>query len=270
MRNLIDFIWKHQFTLIFMVLELIGFYLLSTNNNHHQTKMHTLGVVLSGTLFDMQDSYSQYIGLRQENELLRQENATLRQAQVNPENTTKRVMKQGFVCVPTIALNSSYNREKNAIIVNKGTAAGVSKESGVISPTGVAGIVHSVSENYASVLPLIHTDSRISGRIKRTQHFGQCRWDGDDDQYMILENIPNHVTFNRGDTIVTRGAGGVFPAGLVIGFAETAERDESSGFQEIKVRLATNFRSVSSLYIIVNEHKTELDSLERETTTWTD
>lgn len=228
-----------------------------------------MATAISGYIYDLQYGYTQYLGLRQENEELRDENAQLRSLGINTIESGK-AARNGFECIPAIAISSSYNREKNAIIINKGSSSGIEKESGVIGPKGVVGIVHSVSENYSAILPLIHSDSKISGRLKWTNYFGQCRWDGDDDQYLILENIPNHVTFYEGDTIITRGGGGVFPPGLLIGFAETSERDESSGFQEIRVKLATNFRNLNSLYVIVNERKPELDSLIQATEEWTE
>jgi rod shape-determining protein MreC len=86
----------------------------------------------------------------------------------------------------------------------------------------------------------------------------------------MLENIPNHVEVDSGQLVVTRGGGGVFPPGIIIGAAESSQKDESSGFQEIKVRLASDFRKVSSLYIIQNLHKTEYDSLMQSTTQWID
>jgi rod shape-determining protein MreC len=140
----------------------------------------------------------------------------------------------------------------------------------VVGPEGIVGIVHSVSENFASILPLLHSDSKISGRLKGKDYFGQCRWRGIDDHYVILENIPNHVSIAKGDTVITRGSRGIFPAGLIIGFAESSERDESSGFQEIKVKLATDFQKLNSLYIIVNQEKLELDSFLTKTVEWTD
>lgn len=267
MRNLFLFFWKNQFTVLFVLIECVGFYLLVTNNSYHQSSVHTATLAISGKIYDLEYSYKKYIGLFDENEQLRQENAELRSITVNSEENDLVQINQ-FRCIPTQAINSSYNLEKNFIIVNSGSMAGIKPTDAVIGTSGIVGIVHTVTENYASIIPMLHSDTKISGRLKGTNYFGQCKWEGRDDRFIALENIPNHVPVNKGDTIITRGSSGIFPPGLIIGFASTSEQNESSGFQKIQVELATNFQKLNTLYIIQNEHKEELDSLFLKTQEW--
>ncbi len=267
MRNLFLFLWKNQFTVLFVLIETIGFYLLVSNNSYQQSVVHVSGVQLSGKVYDFEHSYKKYIGLLEENEALRNENALLRLASLNGALTQIEEIAQ-YDCIPTQAINSSYNLEKNFIIVNSGSASGLQPANAVIGTEGIVGIVHTVTENYASIIPMLHSDSKISGRLKGTNYFGQCKWEGRDDKVIMLENIPNHVPVAQGDTIITRGSTGIFPPGLIIGFASSSERDESSGFQRIQVNLATNFRKINTLYVIQNRHKEELDSLVLKTQEW--
>lgn len=269
MQNLLNFLWNNQFTVIFILLEALGFYLLSTQNTFHRGKIHQASTAVAGELYDLQHSYNQYLGLVDENRQLREENALLRQQSVARDEAPTAII-QGFQCKAAQAIKSTYHLESNFIIVNAGRVDGISEASGVISPTGVVGVVHTVSDHYSSIMPLIHTDAKVSGRLMRTEYFGQCQWTGWDDSQITLENIPNHVAVLQGDTVITRGGSGIFPPGLIIGYVASSEQDPGGGFQKITLDLAADFRNINTLYILENLHQHDLDSLVNETSEWTE
>lgn len=274
MRNLLLFIWKNQFTFLFFLLEIVGFALLATNNNYQRSKLHSTTVAISGTVYDMQDSYLKYIGLLDENSKLQEENAQLREdlfwkdLSMSPASATP--LSKNYEIIPARAINSTYSEGNNFMIIDKGSLDGIKTEMGVIGPQGVVGVITHVSGNFSAIMPVIHSQSQVSCRLKQSDYFGICRWDGLDDRFIDLEDIPNQVAVEKGDTVITRGSNGIFPNGIIVGFAENSEKDESSGFQRIRVRLATNFRNVNSVYAIGNQRKSELDSLYREVKPWMD
>ena len=267
MQNLLLFFWRNHFTLLFVGLEVIAFSLLISTNSFHQTKVHQWSIAMAGQLYDIQFACTQYLGLSSENEELRLTNAGLLESKIQnqPKNQSTH---SGFQVIPTVAINSTYHFDNNYIIINTGSADGVEPATAVVGPKGAVGIVHSVSSNFASIIPLIHSNSDISARLKSNSYFGQCTWRGFDESIITLENIPNHVEIKPGDTVVTRGSGGVFPSGIIIGFALESEKNQSSGFQEISVELATDFKNVHSLYVIKNQLKPELDSIITQTQEW--
>jgi rod shape-determining protein MreC len=268
MQKLFLFFWKNHFTVLFIVLEVIAFSLLVSNNSFQQSRIHESSVTIAGTVYQFQHSYTQYLGLTEENEKLRQSNSELIQAQLNTKNQRQNV-HGNFQVIPTLALSSTYQQENNYIIIDAGKSDGIKPASAVISTDGAVGIIHSVSENYSSIIPIIHGSSDISARLKNSSYFGQCKWGGIDPKTAELENIPNHVEIAEGDTIVTRGSGGVFPPNIIIGYAQESKKNESSGFQTVTVRLATDFRKIHSLFVIINSLKPELDSLINQTEEWT-
>lgn len=269
MQNLLQFLWKNHFTLLFAVLEVFAFSLLVSTNNFHNTKFHQFGVAVSGRIFEVQHAYTQYLGLTDENKKLRDINAKLLSYQIN-RNIVTTERQLGFEVIPTNAINSTYHLDNNFVIIDAGKLDGIEPAMAVMSPNGAVGIVRTVSDHYASIIPIIHSNSDISARLKSSNYFGQCTWHGFNETQATLENIPNHVNINAGDTIVTRGAGGIFPADIIIGFALETEKNESSGFQKITIELAADFRNLRSLYVIKNNHQSELDSLTTETKAWTD
>lgn len=263
MRNFFQFIWKHQFTFLFFALEFLGFALLTSNNSFHNSKIQSTSAAFSGSIASLRDSYTQYIGLREENEKLLEENRRLKDA-LRRSGLRPDMPAFPFKYETAHAINSTYHLGNNFIILDKGLEDGIAPQQGVIGPQGVVGIVHTVSDRFSSVIPIIHSQTRISSKLKKNNYFGLLRWNGTDEGYAMLEDIPNHIGVFTGDTIVTRGASGIFPPNLLVGTAVSSEKNESSGFQTVTVDLATDFRRVYNLYILQPEAKVELDSLIQE------
>lgn len=160
-------------------------------------------------------------------------------------------------------INSGFNKTKNYITINKGSDNGIRAEMAVCSPGGVVGVVENVSRHYAKVLPLINTNLRVSAKIKKNGYYGSLQWDGDDYRYSYLNDIPFHVNIEQGDTIVTSGFSTIFPEGELIGYVESVNK-ETANFLTIKIKLATDFKKISDVYIISNTRREEQQNLEGE------
>ena len=134
----------------------------------------------------------------------------------------------------------------------------------VISSDGVVGIIRNISNHYAVVLPLINVNLRVSAKVKKNGYYGSLQWDGNDYRYSYLNDIPFHVDVQRGDTIVTSGFSSIFPEGELVGFVESVDK-ETANFLSIKVKLATDFKKISDIYVIENRKKEEKRELEATT-----
>lgn len=161
-------------------------------------------------------------------------------------------------------VNSSFNKTKNYITLDKGSSDGVAKEMAVCSREGVVGIIQNTSRHYARVLPLVNTNLRVSAKLKKNGYYGSLQWDGNDYRYSYLNDIPFHVDVAQGDTIVTSGFSSIFPEGELIGFVETVNK-ETANFLTIKVKLAVDFKKISDVYVVANLNKSEKLELEEMT-----
>lgn len=260
MRNLFEFIWRNQFTLIFLILEVIGFFLLSSTNSFHQSKLYSTSVAISGEIYSINQSYEQYIGLLEENEQLKSENAMLRERLFNIASIEE-PLKKSYETIPATVIKSTFSWGNNFIIIDKGSDDGVNNEMGVLSSDGIVGRVVHVSSSYAAIMPILHSQSVTSVQLKNNNYFGRCKWNQFDSEVAQMLDIPNHVKVTEGDTIVTRGSNGIFPSGEIVGYVISTKKDPSEGFQEINFKLATNFQKLKAVYIIKNNNKAELDSL---------
>lgn len=269
MKNIIKLILKYHFTIIFILLEFVSFSLIVEHNRYQRTVFfrHTSSFFcyISSYVTDIQE----YFFLKAENEKLVEENTRLknnieqfRQTQPYFSPDTAKTERY-YIYYQAQTINSSFNKTKNYITLNKGENDGLRKEMAVCSPEGVVGIVQNISNHYAVVLPLINVNMRISAKIKKNGYYGSLQWDGNDYRYSYLNDIPFHVSVEQGDTIVTSGFSSIFPEGELIGFVETVDK-ETANFLSIKVKLATDFKKQSEVYVIENTRKEEKQALEAE------
>jgi cell shape-determining protein MreC len=100
--------------------------------------------------------------------------------------------------------------------------------------------------------------------VKNSGFYGSLVWDGKSPQYAVLEELPKHITFNKGDTIVTSGYSAVFPPGIIVGTIQgPAHGSASDSFVSLRIKLTTNFSQLSSVRVITNSMKEQIDALRR-------
>jgi len=155
----------------------------------------------------------------------------------------------------------TVDRMFNYMIVDKGAKDGISRDMAVLSPAGVAGVVTDVSQNFATVRPILHPESRISAVVTPANQNGTVIWEGSDPEVAYLEAIPQHSEINIGDSVFTNGYSNIFPKGLLIGTVKEVQVGNNASFLTIKVKLATHYTDIYTVYLVENLFKSELDTL---------
>ena len=271
MRNLLQFIMRFGGTLLFIVLEVISFYLVVNYNSKQQTVYLTSANHVVGSLTERYESTIDYFNLKNQIKSLMEENAALRKALPSSgfNNITaidtiyNDSLKQRFTFIDAKVINNSIVQTNNYLTLNRGRQHGVQTHMGVLGPTGVVGIVRASSAHYCSVMSLLHSQTRISAAISRNGYFGSLTWEGGDPTLMNLEAIPKHAVVNNGDTIKTSGYS-LFPAGVVIGIIEENELIKGSNYYDIKVRLINDLAKIKHAYIVKDLMREEFSELEQE------
>ena len=85
-------------------------------------------------------------------------------------------------------------------------------------------------------MSLLNLDFRLSARMKSNGYFGSLSWDGRDYRYAILNEIPQHVNINIGDTVETTSYSAIFPEGILVGVVSDFEK---TGGDFYKIRVIT-------------------------------
>jgi rod shape-determining protein MreC len=269
MEALFAFIKRYNYVFVFLLLEIFSIVFITQNSNYQGSKIVQAGNAVAGRCYGTMSLIRDYFGLRKENERLAAENAELRARLESSyisynlrefvhEDT---VYKQRYSYTEARVVKNSWNQTNNYIMINKGRLQGVHLDQAVISPQGIVGVVVNTTDNFATVMPVLHSNSRNSVRINRINTNGSLLWRGGDFRFATLVDIPTTHTLKTNDTIVTSGMANDFPEGVMVGFVDKVMTERGSGFYTIKVRLATEFNKLDHVYIIDNRFKAEQDSL---------
>ena len=196
MKTLLDFLAKYYHWLIFFILEVVSFVLLFQFNHYQNSVWLTTANAVVGRIDLWERSVLNYLTLGQVNEQLMRRNLLLQQnndelqrrlAELTHDSTqTERLLAerlQGVRLLPAKVVTNSVMRRDNYITISAGEADGVEPEMGVVSGTGIVGIVYMTSRHYSIVMPLLNQHSRISCRLRDSQYFGYLRWEGDNPPY---------------------------------------------------------------------------------------
>ena len=219
MRSLIKILLRYHFIILFIILETISLSVYINNNEKYKTSVVSSANSVVAYFYNLSSSVFEYFNLKQINSQLNKENVELRNQikssfndnSLNLLNIYDSVFTQKYFFINAKVINNSINKRQNYLTLNKGERQGIHSEMGVVSPTGVVGIVKNVSNHYASVISILNTKSSISAKIKRNNYFGSLTWNGKNYKHMLLKEIPNHVEMFIGDTICTSGYSTIFP-----------------------------------------------------------
>lgn len=274
MKNLLDFFIKHSAWFVLLLYVILSCVLLFRNNPYQQSVYLTSANAVCATVYQGISSVTDYFHLKGINDDLQERNALLEmelvdlRAQVNdlrmqlPDTLKNQPVLQHFDFVVAHVISNSIAQTNNYITINRGEADGIKAEMGVVDQAGVVGIVNVVGKHSARIISLLNPDMRLSCKLRDTEYFGSMVWEGGDSRYAILEELPKHLTYQVGDTVVTSGYSTVFPEGIIVGVVEGRARKLSDSFVSLKVRLTTNFSQLSTVRVITNDMADELKALQ--------
>ncbi len=136
---------------------------------------------------------------------------------------------------------------------------------GVVCSQGIVGIVRDVSENFCSVMSVLHENTRIPVNIKKFGENSILTWSGEDEWHAKMERIPSHLELAKGDTVVTSSYSSIFPEGVMVGTIESFEKIAGITFYNVTIKLSTDFNRLSYVNVVNNLMKEEQTKLEKAT-----
>lgn len=277
MRKLILFLINHSPIFVYAFYLAVCLILLLKFNPYQQSVFFSSANEMAGRFYAMTNGITGYFGLREINRDLQKQNGNLEMELIRLREEVHRLGGDSLL-TRTYAdsvlarydfqvaqvLSNSISKTRNYITLNKGRVDGVCSEMGVIDQNGIVGIVNVVSDHYAVAISLLNPKLRLSCKVKGSNYFGSLVWDGKDPRFAILEELPRHVKFVKGDTIITSGYSSVFPAGLMVGTVEAFSKQKNDNFYALKVKLSTDFSRLNDVRIINDKAQKERRILEME------
>ena len=270
MKNLIAFIAKYNHWFVFVILEAISAVLLFQFNSYQGSVWFSTANVAAGKIYAWNSEIESFFSLTKVNEELTQRNIYLEHQVTQLSNRiTKLTDEESFLHSNQLQLLASYklipakvvtnetNKRDNLITIDKGAADGIKKDMGVVSGTGVVGIVYMTSPHYSIVIPVLSSQSNISCTIEKRGYFGYLHWNGGPSSLAYVDDIPRHAKFRRGDNIVTSGYSSIFPEGIMVGKVGYVFNSADGLSYRVQVHLSTDFGRLRDVCVIADESMKE-------------
>ncbi|MBR6812902.1 MAG: rod shape-determining protein MreC [Oscillospiraceae bacterium] len=216
---------------------------------------------------DLKDYISAVDALREENARLNEEitrlHQQLRQSEVAlKENEELRTLlnltksNSDFTyCAADVISGSSSNYSAD-FTIDLGSADGLDVGMCVVSKDGcVIGSISSVGSGWATVTTVLDPACQISAVIEGSKDVGVAGGDYTLMPYnkLLLKYLPGDADIHLGDTVVTTGAGGIYPAGLIIGYIDSVSVDISGMSDNAVLSPAAQLEGLSQVFIIVSD-----------------
>ena len=264
MRSLLDFIVKHSYVFLFVLLETLSLVLLFGFNDRQKLAFMTSANSFSGTILEWCTGVESYFSLRKENTVLIDENTRLRNilyelADSQYVETERSLSQDGMITARVI--NNSIRKDDNYITINKGRRDGIIQGMGVYSADGVVGTVMAAGKRYSIVMPVLNGNSSISCKVKGSDNFGFLEWTGGDPYKAQLRDMPYHSAVQVGDTIVTTGFSSVFPDDVPVGTVDQVQRLSNGYTLRIVVNLSVDMSDLGWVYVHAKVADPEIEEL---------
>ena len=258
MNKLFDILRKYDYVVVFVLLTIVSLVLMARSSYYQRSRLTTWAGGIAGGWYSGVHSVGGYFGLKAENDRLAAENANLRarlaESYISYTDTlftvNDTVFRQRYDYTEASVIKNSWSGQNNYIMIGKGQRHGVEPDMAVISPDGIVGVVVATTQNFATVMPVLHSDSRNSVKVKRTGISGSLVWDGKDFRYAQVEDVPTTHQF---------------PEGIPVGYVVEADTIKGMGMYSLRVRLATDFNKLDHVYVINNRFRKEQQELMEET-----
>lgn len=210
----------------------------------------------------------QLITAYRENEALRTEIEELRQTSVNvteiqAENARLRAMleyKKGtpqFDFVTAAVVARDPGTWTSTIVINRGTADGITKDMPVVTPKGLVGSVVQVYANTAKVQLILDPRSAVGAIVQRPESRVAAIVEGNGAQPLVprMVNLSRDADIIKGDKIITSGFGGIYPKGLLIGEVVDVVNEEGGLLKYAALKSALDFDRLEEVLVIVRSRE---------------
>lgn len=270
MHRFILFVKRTSFVFLFIVIEIAAFRYYVNSSSYNQAKAADISNRLAGNVYAGLAEVRQYFSLASQNRMLTEEIAALRGELSRYEGVVEdmEIRKElpdslEYAYMAAKIINNSINRAQNFMTLNKGARDGVTPNMGVISNGAIVGYVQSCSERFSSVVSVLNTDFRTSGKLlNKDNSAGTIFWDARSYEEMVMTEIPKYAEIAVGDTVITTEFSLRYPEGLLIGTVKEFELINGT-YYNAKISLFARMGSLNNVVLIRNENADEKQNLEQ-------
>jgi len=183
---------------------------------------------------------------------IRQENIRLREQLGFSQSLSYRHMAAQII-------GRDPNNLYSALVINRGSKNGIKKDMPVIAYQngiqGLVGRVIQVGNGESLVMPIYDSSSYVSARLEETRYEGILEGQGNVDTPILMRYIKKQAKdeIRYGDTIITSGMGGIFPAGLSVGRVTKIVVKDYETSIDVEVEPVIDFSRLEYVFVIEKE-----------------
>lgn len=230
--------------------------------------------VASALVSRMEDLYGylfEYNNLKEENELLRAQLAELEQQirendRATEENARLRQLLElsekhsDFTFESAKVVSWSASNWNSSFTISKGSDSGLEVGDSVVTEYGVlVGTIIETGSNWSTVETIIDLGTRIGVLVGSEEVSAILQGDYTlmRSQYMKLNYIATPDQIITGDTVITSGAGGAYPQGLIVGTVSSVHTEAAGQNEYAVVEPFTALEELTQIFIIKDFQVTE-------------
>src|SRR6266542_5876297 len=146
------------------------------------------------------------------------------------------------------------------IIINRGSNDGILRGMPVVTDQGLVGRVDAVISDAARVQLITDPASSVNVRLQNAETDASLVGSVAGD--VTLQLIPQDVTVQTGDLVLTSGLGGGYPPDLIIGQTVNVRSRDFDLFQQATVQPVVDFNRLEIVLIIVNFKPVDISPVE--------
>ena len=210
---------------------------------------------MTGSVSNLTDTYQDNAQLKKkldsmnalqvENETLKQENKQLKQQLSLNKSLTS------YSDISAYVISRSPSTWQNQLVISKGSNAGITKGSAVVSDKGLIGRVMEVNKNNSKV-ELVTTQDDAADRfaVQLIDNNGQTvnglitGYDTDTN-LLVMGQITSKENVKKGTQVITSGLGGTTPKGLFVGTVEKVVNQQAGLPTKIYIKPAADMTNLN-------------------------
>jgi rod shape-determining protein MreC len=204
---------------------------------------------------DVRDLTSQNEALRADNERLTAEIARLREEATRTEQLERllevkeSISDQEFLTASIVARDP--NNLRQLVAINRGKSDGLKTGMPVVTEgKTLVGTVTRVENDHAWVTLATDIDSAVSSLILESRAQGVVS--GGYNQRLSMEFVSQEAAVKEGDTVVTSGLGGTYPAGLVVGRVTGVAGERQEVFRRVTVEPLASLSRLEAVLVMTS------------------
>ena len=136
------------------------------------------------------------------------------------------------------------------VILDRGSDQGIRKDMPVVTERGLVGQVVEVTSVACKVLPILDASSTVNARLLKSREEGVVL--GQLAGGLQMQYLAQNVNIDLGETVVTSGLGGRYPADIVIGTVNAVQKQDYQVQQKADLTPGVDFSHLEIVLIITN------------------